>query len=152
MSPPKNNYLTLRSKSHEGHYGTRHTALCHTPTYQISFTYLERQKGYGPDKLRWEEVEANIRLKQYVSLRSKRRHNKDTYFLVKNQQKTEEIHKLPIPIKADNRLVVTTTMVNYTWSLFKYLIQNDLFNSLSVSDGCQYWPLTSDYLGNISWQ
>jgi hypothetical protein len=23
----KNNYLTLRSKSHEGHYGTRHTAL-----------------------------------------------------------------------------------------------------------------------------
>ena len=106
MSPPKNNYLTLRSKSHEGHYGTRHIALCHTPTYQISFTYLERQKGYGPDKLRWEEVEANIRLKQYVSLRSKRRHNKDTYFLVKNQQKTEEIHKLPIPIKADNRLVV----------------------------------------------
>jgi hypothetical protein len=24
----KNNYLTLRSKSHEGHYGMRHTALC----------------------------------------------------------------------------------------------------------------------------
>jgi hypothetical protein len=23
----KNNYLTLRSKSHEGHYGTRHTTL-----------------------------------------------------------------------------------------------------------------------------
>ena len=23
----KNNYLTLRSKSHKGHYGTRHTAL-----------------------------------------------------------------------------------------------------------------------------
>ena len=23
----KNNYLTLRSKSHEGHYGMRHTAL-----------------------------------------------------------------------------------------------------------------------------
>ena len=23
----KNNYLTLRSKSHEGHYGTQHTAL-----------------------------------------------------------------------------------------------------------------------------
>jgi hypothetical protein len=31
--------------------------LCHTPTYQISFTYLERQKGYGPDKLCWEEAE-----------------------------------------------------------------------------------------------
>jgi hypothetical protein len=30
----KNNYLTLRSKSHEGHYGTLHTALwscTHTP-------------------------------------------------------------------------------------------------------------------------
>jgi hypothetical protein len=23
----------------------------HAPTYQISLTYLERQKGYGPDKL-----------------------------------------------------------------------------------------------------
>jgi hypothetical protein len=31
-------------------------------------TYLERQKSYGPDKLRWEEAEAEakekIRLKQ----------------------------------------------------------------------------------------
>ena len=52
----------------------------HAPTYQISLTYLERQKSYGPDKLRWEEVEEaeeeeKIRLKQYVSLRSKGRHN-----------------------------------------------------------------------------
>ena len=50
----------------------------HAPTYQISLTYLERQKSYGPDKLRWEEAEEaeeKIRLKQYVSLRSKRRHN-----------------------------------------------------------------------------
>jgi hypothetical protein len=47
-------------------------------------TYLERQKSYGPDKLRWEEAEGEeeaeaeekIRLKQYVSLRSKGRHNK----------------------------------------------------------------------------
>jgi hypothetical protein len=45
-------------------------------------TYLERQKSYGPDKLRWEEAEEEeeeaeekIRLKQYVSLRSKGRHN-----------------------------------------------------------------------------
>jgi hypothetical protein len=43
-------------------------------------TYLERQKSYGPDKLRWKEVEEaeeeeKIRLKQYVSLRSKGRHN-----------------------------------------------------------------------------
>jgi hypothetical protein len=55
----------------------------HAPTYQISLTYLERQKGYGPYKLRTEEaeeeeeaeVEEKIRLKQYVSLRSKGRHN-----------------------------------------------------------------------------
>jgi hypothetical protein len=44
-------------------------------------TYLERQKSYGSDKLRWEEAEAEevtekIRLKQYVCLRSKGRHNK----------------------------------------------------------------------------
>jgi hypothetical protein len=26
----------------------------HAPTYQITLTYLERQKSYGPDKLRWE--------------------------------------------------------------------------------------------------
>jgi hypothetical protein len=40
-------------------------------------TYLERQKSYDPDKLRWEEAEEEkIRLKQYVSLCSKGRHNK----------------------------------------------------------------------------
>jgi hypothetical protein len=51
--------------------------------HQISLTYLERQKSYGPDKLRSEEEEEaeaeeeeKIRLKQYVSLRSKDRHNK----------------------------------------------------------------------------
>ena len=59
-------------------------------------TFLERQKTYGSDKLRWEEAEEaeeveaeeaeakeaeaeeNIRLKQYVSLHSKGRHN-DTF-------------------------------------------------------------------------
>jgi hypothetical protein len=38
-------------------------------------TYLERQKSYGPDKLRREEAEEveakeKIRLKQYVSLQN----------------------------------------------------------------------------------
>jgi hypothetical protein len=55
----------------------------HAPTYQISLTYLERQKSYGPDKLCWEEAEEEaeaaeeekITLKQYVSFRSKGRHN-----------------------------------------------------------------------------
>jgi hypothetical protein len=46
----------------------------------VELTYLERQKSYGPDKLQWEEAEEakaeeKIRLKQYVSLRSKGRHN-----------------------------------------------------------------------------
>ena len=27
----------------------------HAPTCEISLTYLERQKSYGQDKLRWEE-------------------------------------------------------------------------------------------------
>jgi hypothetical protein len=111
----KNNYLTLRSKSHEGHYGMRHTALwscTHIPNkYYLKNNYLtlrskakvprrslryathrlmvmhqytkyhwpiwKEKKCYGPDKLRWEEEEAEekIRLKQYVSLRSKGRHN-----------------------------------------------------------------------------
>jgi hypothetical protein len=54
----------------------------HAPTYQILLTYLERQKSYGPDKLRWEEAEEKIRLKQYVSLRSKGRHK--TYDILKD--------------------------------------------------------------------
>jgi hypothetical protein len=51
----------------------------HAPTYQISLIYLERQTSYGPYKLRREEAEAEekIKLKQYVSLRSKGRHNYD---------------------------------------------------------------------------
>ena len=43
--------MTLRSKSNEGHYSTRDKPpYGHAPTYQISLTYLERQKCYGPDK------------------------------------------------------------------------------------------------------
>ena len=49
----KNNYLTLRSKVKV----QRRSLWYATPTYQISFTYLERQKSYGPDKLCWEEAE-----------------------------------------------------------------------------------------------
>ena len=29
----------------------------YVPTYQISLTYLERQKSYGLDELRWEDEE-----------------------------------------------------------------------------------------------
>jgi hypothetical protein len=35
----------------------------HAPTYQLSLTYLERQKSYGPDKLHWEEEEAEEKIK-----------------------------------------------------------------------------------------
>jgi hypothetical protein len=43
----ENNYLTLRSKV----ITVRDTQLYgHAPTYQISLTYLERQKCYGPNK------------------------------------------------------------------------------------------------------
>jgi hypothetical protein len=48
----KNNYLTLRSKVKVPQsslwYATQ--PYGHAPTYQISLTYLERQKCYGPDK------------------------------------------------------------------------------------------------------
>jgi hypothetical protein len=36
----------------------------HAPTNQISLTYLERQKSYGPDKLRWDEVEEEKKKKK----------------------------------------------------------------------------------------
>jgi hypothetical protein len=55
MSPLQNNYLTLRSK---GQGPTKVITVRNTPPYghaptcQISLTYLERQKGYGQDKLR----------------------------------------------------------------------------------------------------
>ena len=81
----KKHYLTLRSKV-KGQDPTKVIMVRdtppygHAPTYQIQMTYLERQKSYGPDKFRWEEVEEaeaeeKIRLNQYVSLRSKGRHN-----------------------------------------------------------------------------
>ena len=49
MSPLKNNSLTsgpteVITVRDTPPYG-------HTPTYQISLTYLERKKSYGPDKL-----------------------------------------------------------------------------------------------------
>ena len=77
----KNYYLTLRSK---GQGSTKVIMVRdtppygHAPTYQISLTYLERQKSYGLDKLCWEEAEEaeeKIRLKQYAPLHSKGRHN-----------------------------------------------------------------------------
>ena len=55
----KNNYLTLKviTVPDTPPYG-------HVPTYQISLTYLERQKCYGPDK-------KILFKKQFLTLRSK---------------------------------------------------------------------------------
>jgi hypothetical protein len=67
----KNNYLTLRSKvtmvRDTPHYG-------HAPTYQLSLTYLERQKCYGPDKKilfkkQLFDLEVKRRSLQYVTPR-----------------------------------------------------------------------------------
>ena len=72
-----------RSRSHEGHYGPRHTAIWSCTHIPNIIDLSGKTKRYGPDKLRWEEAEEaeaeaeeKIRLKQYVSLRSKGRHNK----------------------------------------------------------------------------
>ena len=59
--------------------------------FDLELTYLERQKRYGPDKLCWEEAEEaeaeeKIRLKQYVSLRLKGRHNNNKNFYEQKQQ------------------------------------------------------------------
>ena len=66
-------YLEVKGQGPMKVIMVRDTPPCgHAPTYEISLTYLERQKSYGPDKLRREEAEEKIRLKQY---RSKGRHN-----------------------------------------------------------------------------
>jgi hypothetical protein len=55
MSPPKKQLFDLEVK---GQGPMKVITVCntppygHAPTYQISLTYLERQKSYGPDKLR----------------------------------------------------------------------------------------------------
>ena len=76
------------SRSHEGHYGIRHTALwscTHIPNIidlsgktkklwsgQASLRRIRRNEAEAEAEA---EAEEKIRLKQYVSLRSKGRHN-----------------------------------------------------------------------------
>jgi hypothetical protein len=81
----KNNYLTLRSKSRKGHYGTWHTALwscTHIPNI-IDLSGKTKKLWSGQASLRRNRIsgsEEKIRLKQYVSLRSKGRHNNNRPF------------------------------------------------------------------------
>ena len=79
----------------------RDTALW-SCTHIPNIIYLSgKKKIYGPDKLRWEEAEEadteveaeeKIRLKQYVSLRSKGRHN-----YTKKHRKKVKIKQSVIP-------------------------------------------------------
>ena len=80
----KNNYLTLRSKlkSQEGHYGMRHTALwscTHIPNI-IDLSGKTKKLWSGQALLtrsrRSGSERKNQTRRQYVSLRSKGRHNK----------------------------------------------------------------------------
>jgi hypothetical protein len=92
----ENNYLTLRSKSHEGHYSTRHTGfsflfgkacpdhnffvfpdsslylVCGCMTIRRYVTYCIDLCGTLTSRSTKEE---KIKLKQYVSFRSKGRNN-----------------------------------------------------------------------------
>ena len=67
-----------RSRSHEGHYGTQHTALCpciHIPNI-IDLSGKTNKLWSAQASLRRSRSERKkSRLKQYVSLRSKGRHN-----------------------------------------------------------------------------
>jgi hypothetical protein len=86
MSPLKNNYLTLRSKVKVPRRSLRyatHRLMVKQPHTKYHWPTWKDKTSYGPDKLRWEEAEeeveaeeeeVKIRLKQYVSLRSKGRH------------------------------------------------------------------------------
>jgi hypothetical protein len=82
----KNNYLTLRSKVkvpwRSLRYATHHLMAMH-PHTNYNWPIWKDKKSYGPDKFRWEEAEEaeaeKIRLKQYVSLQSKGRHNYKTW-------------------------------------------------------------------------
>jgi hypothetical protein len=68
----KNIYLTLRSKSHEDHYGTRHKALwscIHIPNI-IDLSGKTKKLWSGQASLRGRRSREKIRLKQYVSLHS----------------------------------------------------------------------------------
>ena len=82
----KNNYLTLWSKvkvpRRSLRYATHRLMVIH-PHTKYHWPISKDKKGYGPDKLRWEEVEEKIRLKQYVSLRSK---GINKYMMIEQEQ------------------------------------------------------------------
>ena len=64
---PWNQRSTSKQRSlwYTGQYGTRHTSYGHAPTYQISLTYLERQKNVMPRTRKY------YLKKHYLTFRSK---------------------------------------------------------------------------------
>jgi hypothetical protein len=89
----KNNYLTLRSKVKAPRRSLRfatHRLMVMHPHTKYYWPISKDKKSYGLDKLRWEEseeaeeaeAEEKIRLKQYVSLRSKGRHKDIIIYVV----------------------------------------------------------------------
>ena len=73
MSPKKQLFdLEVKSQGPTKIIMVRETPpYCHAPTYQISLTYLEKQKSYGPDKLRWEEAEEEAEAAEEEKIRLK---------------------------------------------------------------------------------
>jgi hypothetical protein len=99
----KNNYLTLRSKvkvpQRSLRYATHRLMVMH-PHTKYNWPIWKDKKSYGPDKLRWEEAEEaeaeeKIRLNQYVSLRSKGRHNKMPWNIAVYSTLANKRHKKP---------------------------------------------------------
>jgi hypothetical protein len=61
-----------RSRSHEGHYGPRHTALLSCTHIPNIIDLSGKTKRYDPDKLRWEEAEeAEAEAEEKIRLKNK---------------------------------------------------------------------------------
>jgi hypothetical protein len=106
----KNNYLTLRSKVkvpwRSLRYATHHLMVMH-PHTKYHWPIWKDKKSYGPDKLRWEEAEEKVRLKQCVSLRSKGRH-KNAFTFILGCRVTFNIEDYAVTVKCRTAIRVLT--------------------------------------------
>ena len=124
-------------------------------------TYLERLKSYGPDKLRWEEAEEKIRLKQYVSLRSKGRHKcRSCAFKhlrwTRWKQYTMKLHillkalvKIPYEVITAHILYTTSNMTRK--NCFRYLklmfpLNAAICTTISYTLWVEWYHLKNNYL------
>jgi hypothetical protein len=93
----KNNYLTLRSRSHEGHYGTRHTTLW-TCTHIPNIIDLSRNKN--------------------VMARGRKYYLKNNYFILRS--------KVKVP-RRSLRYATHRLMVMHIRTIFQCTVFLDLF-------------------------